>query len=74
MNIHKFNAKPNAIPHKTIQWHPLRKVKYPAQKVNPMTWKIFSQQEIKLDPKEVKTNTIRARVHDERGSCFNRVS
>ena len=23
-------------------------------KINPMTWEIFSQQEIKLDPKEVK--------------------
>ena len=54
MNIHKFNAKPKTIPPKTIQWCPLREVKYPARKVNPMTWEIFSQEDIKLDPKKVK--------------------
>ena len=54
MNIHKFNAKPKTIPPKTIQWRPLREVKYPARKVNPMTWEIFSQEDIKLKPKEVK--------------------
>ena len=54
MNIHKFNAKPKTIPPKTIHWRPLRKVKYPAQEVNSMTWEIFSQEDIKLKPKEVK--------------------
>ena len=54
MNIHKFNTKPKTIPPKTIQWCPLRGAIYPARKVNPMTWEIFSQQKIKLDPKEVK--------------------
>ena len=34
MNIHKFNTKPKTIPTKTIQWRPLREVKYSAQKVN----------------------------------------
>ena len=54
MNIHKFNLKPKTIPPKTIQWRPLREVKYPAQKVNLMTLEIFTQQEMKLNPKEVK--------------------
>ena len=54
MNIHKLNVKPKTIPSKTIQWRPLQEVKYPAQKVNSMTWEIFSQEDIKLDPKEVK--------------------
>ena len=54
MNIHKFNAKPKIIPPKTIYWQPLREVKYPALKVNSMTWEIFSQEDIKLKPKEVK--------------------
>ena len=54
MNIHKFNAKPKSIPPKTIQWLPLREVKYPARKVNTMTWEIFSQEDIKLKPKDVK--------------------
>ena len=54
MNIHKFNAKPKTIPPKTIHWRPLREVKYPARKVNSITWEIFNQQEIKLKPKEVK--------------------
>ena len=54
MNIHKFNTKPKTIPPKTIHWRPLREVKYPARKVNSMTWEIFSQENIKLKPKEVK--------------------
>ena len=54
MNIHKFNIKPKTIPTKTIHWQPLREVKYPALKVNSITWEIFSQEDIKLKPKEVK--------------------
>ena len=54
MNIHKFNTKPKTTQSKTIQWHPLREVKYPAIKVNSITWEIFSQEDIKLKPKEVK--------------------
>ena len=54
MIIHKFNAKPKTTPPETIQWRPLREVKYPARKVNSMTWEIFSQEDIKLKPKEVK--------------------
>ena len=42
------------IPPKTIHWRPLREVKYPALKVNSITWEIFSQEDIKLKPKEVK--------------------
>ena len=59
MNIHKLNAKPKTIPPKTIQWCSLREVKYLAQKVNPMAWEIFSQEGIKLDPKEVKQIRLR---------------
>ena len=54
MNIHKFNTKPKTIPPKMIHWRPLRKVKYPALKINSIIWKIFSQENIKLKPKEVK--------------------
>ena len=54
MNIHKFNVKPKTIPSKTINWRPLREVKYPARKVNSMTWEIFRQDDIKLKPKEAK--------------------
>ena len=54
MNIHKFKVKPKTIPPQTIHWRPLREVKYPAIKVNSMTWKIFSQEDIELKPKEVK--------------------
>ena len=54
MNIRQFNAKPKTIPPKTIQWIPLQEIKYPARKVNSMTWEIFSQEDIKLEPKEVK--------------------
>ena len=54
MNIHKLYVKPKTIPPKTIQWQPLRGVKYPAREVNLMTWEIFSQEDIKLNPKEIK--------------------
>ena len=54
MNIHKFKVKPKTIPPKTIHWRPLREVKYLALKVNSITWEIFSQEDIKLKPKEVK--------------------
>ena len=57
MNIYKLNSKPKTIPPKTIQWQPQREVKYPARKVNLMTWEIFSQEGIKLNLKEV--NQIR---------------
>ena len=54
MNIHKFNVKPKHKPHKTIKWIIPQNVKYPAKKVNSITWEIFSQEDIKLQPKEVK--------------------
>ena len=54
MNIHKFNVKPKSISHKTIKWMSLQNLKYPAKKVNSITWKIFSQEDIKLQPKEGK--------------------
>ena len=54
MNIHKFNAKPKTISPETIHWRPLREVKHPPQKVDSTTWEIFSQEEMKLEPKEVK--------------------
>ena len=54
MNIQKFNTKPKTTPAKTIHWQPLREVKYPALKVNSITREIFSQEDIKLKPKEVK--------------------
>ena len=54
MNIHKFKTKPKTIPPKTIHWQPLQEVKYPALKINSVTWEIFSQEDIKLKPNEVK--------------------
>ena len=57
MNIHKFNVKPKSISSKTIKWTPLD-LKYPAKKINSNTWEIFSQENIKLQPKEVKQITL----------------
>ena len=54
MNIHKFNVKPKTTLSKTIHWRPLREVTYPALKINSKSWEIFSQEDIKLKPKEVK--------------------
>ena len=54
MNIHKFNTKPKTISPKTIHWRPLREIKYPLRKVSSTTWEIFSQEAMKVEPKEVK--------------------
>ena len=54
MNIHKFNVKPKSISHKTIKWLiPSEILKY-VKKVNPDTWEVYSQEDIKLQPKEIK--------------------
>ena len=54
MNIHKFNVKPKHKPHKTIKWIIPPDVKHFAKKINTSTWKIFCQENIILQPKEVK--------------------
>ena len=54
MNIHKFKTKPKTIPPKTVHWQPLQKVKYPALKINSVTWEIFSKEDIKLKPNDFK--------------------
>ena len=54
MNIHKFNVNPKTNLSKTIHWKPLQEVKYPALKINSITWEIFSQDNIKLKPNEAK--------------------
>ena len=58
MNIHKFNVKPKSISSKMIKWSPLVFKKYPAKKINSNTWEIFCQDNIELQPKEVKQVTL----------------
>ena len=55
MNIHKFNIKPNDTQYKTIKWIIPDDIKNYVKKVNANTWEIFSQENIILQPKEVKT-------------------
>ena len=54
--MHKFIAKPetSTSSNLTIKWLPSQNLKYPPQKVSVTTWKIFSQENILLQPKEVK--------------------
>ena len=54
MNTHKFNIKPKDKQHKTIKWMIPTDIRQYVKKVNGNTWKIFSQENIKLKPKEVK--------------------
>ena len=54
MNIHKFNIKPKDKQYKTIKWIIPLDVKNYVKKVNGNTWEIFSQENIILQPKEVK--------------------
>ena len=54
MNIHKFNIKPKDKQYKTIKWIIPLDIKNYVKKVNANTWEIFSQENIILQPKEVK--------------------
>ena len=54
MNIYKFNVKPKSISHKTIKWIIPSEIIKHVKKVNPDTWEVYSQEDIKLQPKEVK--------------------
>ena len=56
MNVHKFIVKPrtSTSPNLTIEWSLDQNLKYPPSKVDAITWKIFSQGDIVLEPKEVK--------------------
>ena len=54
ISVYKFGVKPKITQPKTIHWCPLKGVKYPPRKVNPVTREIFSQEQIKLTPKQFK--------------------
>ena len=55
MNIHKFNVKSkNKSTHKTVRWIIPTDIRSFVKKVNKDTWEIYSQENIILQPKEVK--------------------
>ena len=54
MNIHKFNVKPMDTPTKTIKWLIPNEIRQYVKKVNITTWEVSSQEDITLEPKEVK--------------------
>ena len=54
MDIHKFNIKPKHKPYKTIKWIIPLDIKHYVKKVNANTWEMFSQENIILQPKEIK--------------------
>ena len=58
MNIHKFNVKPKYNSHKTIKWLIPQDVKHSVEKINTNTWKNFCQENIILQPNEVKQLTL----------------
>ena len=54
MDIHKFNIKPKHKPYNTIKWIIPLDIKHYVKKVNANTWEMFSQENIILQPKEIK--------------------
>ena len=56
MNVHKLISKPrtSTSSNLTIKWLLGQNLKYPPLKVSATIWKIFSQGDILLQPKEVK--------------------
>ena len=53
MSIHRFNVKLKTTPPKTIHWRPLREVKYPALKINSITWEILVKKILNLSRKKL---------------------
>ena len=53
MNIHKFNVKPKHKPHKTIKCIIPLDVKYPAKKVNSITWEILVKKILNFNLKKL---------------------
>ena len=54
MNIHKFNVKPIYNQIKTIKWLVPDLIRQYVRKININTWEVFSQEDLILEPKEVK--------------------
>ena len=54
MNIHKFNVKPIYYPTKTIKWIIPDQLRQYFKKANSTTWKVYTQNDLLLKPKEVK--------------------
>ena len=54
MNIHKFNVKPIYNPTNTIKWMIPDSIRKYFKKVNTTTWEVYSQEDLILNPKEVK--------------------
>ena len=52
MPVHKFGRKPQRMPLRqqplTIHWEPKNDVKYPPQKKTPVTWEIYSQEQLTI--------------------------
>ena len=72
MNIHKLSTKtkqPKAS--KTIKWIIPLEIKNYVKKVNANTWEIYSQEDIKIQPKEVKPLMLRVGFIKSVGIVFN---
>ena len=58
MSIHKYGRKPERPLRKTqpstVQWFPNMAVKYNPEKMTPVTWKIYSQENIRIQAHAVK--------------------
>ena len=60
MPVHKFgesslNQRQIIVPQPaTIHWKPRMDVFYPPQKTSPVTWKVYSQVKLTIQPKEIK--------------------
>ena len=72
MNIHKLSTKtkqPKAS--KTIKWIILLEIKNYVKNVNANTWEIYSQEDIKIQPKEVKPLMLEVGFIKSVGIVFN---
>ena len=72
MNIHKLSTKtkqPKAS--KTIKWIIPLEIKSYVKKVNANTWEIYSQEDIKIQPKEVKPLMLGVGFVKSVGIVFN---
>ncbi len=71
MNVHKFGKKPERVSTRrqplTVHWAPKMDVCHPPEKMTPVTWKLFAQQQLIVPANSTTTVALRFGVVMSKG-------
>jgi hypothetical protein len=71
MPVHKFGRKPERLFRRrqplTVYWRPRMDIKYPPIKKTPVTWEVFTQEALTIEPNKTKTILLSFGVEISRG-------